>query len=60
MPVVPVIPEELLELELDELPLDEELELDEEPELEPPGPVQVGSTRLPSCVPWKPKAPETV
>jgi hypothetical protein len=55
-----VIPEEL-ELELEELLLEdvipEELELElEELLLEvPPSPVQVGATKLPSCVPRKPK-----
>jgi hypothetical protein len=62
-------PDELVELdELDELvePVVEELELDElleldEDELElllegPPSPVQTGATKLPSWLPWKPKA----
>jgi hypothetical protein len=64
-PVVEVV--ELLEEELDELldevlelelviPLEEELELLLEDELlVVPSPVQVGATKLPSCVPWKPK-----
>ena len=59
------------ELELDdelELELDDELELLDEEELleldellelelldEPPLPLQVGVTKLPLCVPWKPK-----
>jgi hypothetical protein len=76
LPVVPVIaPEEELllvlvdELELllevlEELLLDEdevleELELDEELPV-PPGPVQDGPVKLPSCVPWKPKAAAAV
>jgi hypothetical protein len=59
---------ELLELEeLEELEelllelLEDELELEELEELlleellpVPPGPVQVGGIKLPSCVPWKP------
>jgi hypothetical protein len=57
---------ELLEDELEELEEllleDEELEelLLEELELVPPGPVQVGPVKLPSCVPWKPKTLEAV
>jgi hypothetical protein len=55
-----VLEEELLlEEELDEELL-EELELLLEPELVPPGPVQVGPVKLPSCVPWKPKTLEAV
>jgi hypothetical protein len=47
--VEPVVEEdELLLDELDEL-------LEDEPELEPPEPVQVGATKLPSCVPCTPK-----
>jgi len=42
------------ELLLDEL-LDDELELDDELLDDVPLPLQVGSTKLPSCVPWKPK-----
>jgi hypothetical protein len=56
--VEPVVELELLldeELELEEL---EELLLDEE--LEPPSPVQLGAMKLPSWLPWTPKALEAV
>ena len=60
--IPPELPPELLE-ELDEL--DELLELDEDDELElllddelepPPLPLQLGTTKLPSWLPWKPNA----
>ena len=63
---MPLPPEVLLEeellldelelLELDELLLDDELLEDELLELldEVPLPLQVGATKLPLCVPWKP------
>ena len=60
--VTPPLDDELLELEeelLDELELlllDEELELLDE--LLPPGPLQLGRTKLPSWLPWKPNAVE--
>jgi hypothetical protein len=76
LPIVPVIaPEEelllvlvdelelLLDEVLEELLLDEvleELELDEELLPVPPGPVHEGPVKLPSCVPWKPKAAAAV
>jgi hypothetical protein len=53
--------EELLLEDEDEL-LEDELELEELEELLELGvsPVQVGAIKLPSCVPWKPKAFDTV
>jgi hypothetical protein len=47
--------EDELLLELDDELLDELDELDEPPLEEPPSPVQVGTLKLPSCVPWNPK-----
>ena len=64
-----LLEEELLELEeLEEVPEEEELELLLEEELleleeleelllEVSSPVQVGAIKLPSWLPWKPKAP---
>jgi hypothetical protein len=43
------------ELELLELVLELDEELDELLLEGPPSPVQAGATKLPSCVPWKPK-----
>jgi hypothetical protein len=55
-PVVEVVELDELLLDEDELLELEELLLDEGP----PSPVQVGAAKLPSWVPWKPKALLTV